>query len=231
MASRVSPGVAAVRGVRNNNPGNIEKGAPWQGLSADQSSDPRFAVFEGPEWGIRAIARVLITYQDKRRAPDGSKIDTAEEIINRWAPPIENDSSSYAHHVRMQMGMAVGETINVHDYVTMRALVEAIIRHENGSQPYSDEVIKQGLILAGVKPAVKPLAKSRTVSGAGVAGVAAVTAPVVPQIVEALDTAQQVAPVIQTLLAYSPWVLAVIGLAAAGYVIYRRVQDQKVRFS
>jgi len=40
---------AIPRGIRNHNPGNIEKGDPWQGLAADQSGDPRFAVFAAPE--------------------------------------------------------------------------------------------------------------------------------------------------------------------------------------
>lgn len=54
------------RGIRNNNPGNLEWGDPWQGLDPDgQAQDKRFVVFKDPAMGIRAIARTLITYQDK----------------------------------------------------------------------------------------------------------------------------------------------------------------------
>ena len=45
------------RGIRNHNPGNIDKGADWEGLADDQSSDSRFCVFKDPVWGIRAMAR------------------------------------------------------------------------------------------------------------------------------------------------------------------------------
>lgn len=91
----------APRGIRNNNPGNIEWGSPWQGLVAfDKRTDSRFAQFIDPASGIRALARVLITYQDKRRAADGSPIDTIAEFIERWAPPFENNTKAYADEVR-----------------------------------------------------------------------------------------------------------------------------------
>lgn len=141
------------RGIRNHNPGNIRRlpGVRWQGQAADQSSDKEFVVFTDPRWGIRAIARTLITYQDKRRARDGSRIDSVQEIIDRWAPPHENDTTSYARQVAKQLGLAVdAETVDVYDFHTMRALVVAIIRHENGYQPYSNEQIDAGLQLAGI---------------------------------------------------------------------------------
>lgn len=170
------------RGIRNNNPGNIEKGAPWQGLAADQSTDRRFCVFTEPRWGIRAIARVLITYQDKRLARDGSRIDTVQEIIARWAPAGENNVSSYVRAVRRAMGIEPGAEVDVHCYEHMRPLIAAIIRHENGRNPgrpdgawYDDETLDAGLRLAGIEPPLRPLAKSRTMAGtvataAGAAG-------------------------------------------------------------
>ncbi len=148
------------RGIRNFNPGNIRhaKGVRWQGQAATQI-DAEFVQFTDPRWGIRAIARVLITYQDKRRAADGSRIDTVREIIERWAPPNENNTEAYVISVAgvLQIGPN-DETIDVYDYTTMRTLVMAIVRHENGTgslpggQWYGDNVIKEGLALAGVVP-------------------------------------------------------------------------------
>ncbi|GFM85395.1 hypothetical protein PSCICO_07940 [Pseudomonas cichorii] len=148
------------RGIRNFNPGNIRhaKGVRWQGQAASQA-DTDFVQFTDPRWGIRAIARVLITYQDKRRAADGSRIDTVREIIERWAPPNENNTEAYVISVAgvLQIGPN-DETIDVYDYATMRTLVMAIVRHENGTgslpggQWYGDNVIKEGLALAGVVP-------------------------------------------------------------------------------
>lgn len=142
------------RGIRNHNPGNIDRqpGVRWQGMAADQSRDSRFVVFKAPEWGIRAIARVLITYQDKRRARDGSRIDTIQDIVDRWAPPSENNTGAYARHVARLTGIGIDEALDVYEYETMYALVQAIIAHENGEQPYKSEVIARGLELAGIVP-------------------------------------------------------------------------------
>ena len=142
------------RGISNCNPGNIDRhpGVHWQGQAADQSKDPRFVVFLAPEWGIRAIARILLTYQTARKARDGSRIDTIREIIDRWAPPNENNTGAYARHVAELTGIDVNQKIDVRDYDTMRALVVAIITHENGTQPYSDEQITAGLEQAGIHP-------------------------------------------------------------------------------
>ncbi|MFU2316820.1 hypothetical protein [Rahnella sp. PCH160] len=50
------------RGLRNNNPGNIEASDanPWEGQIG---SDGRFAKFETPEHGIRALGKNLLSYQ------------------------------------------------------------------------------------------------------------------------------------------------------------------------
>lgn len=146
------------RGIRNFNPGNIRhaKGVRWQGQSAVQS-DLEFVQFNGPRWGIRALARVLITYQDKRRANDGSQIDTVREIIERWAPPNENDTKAYVATVSRVLGIGSDDSVvDVYNFETMRDLVIAIIRHENGpgSLPggvwYGDSIIADSLQLAGI---------------------------------------------------------------------------------
>lgn len=148
------------RGIRNNNPGNLDKGAPWQGL-VNNSSEPRFCTFKDPVWGIRALAVTLITYHDKRRAKDGSSIDTIREVIERWAPPHENNTLAYVNEVSKAVGVAPDMIIDLHDYETLRPLVEAIIRHENGRGPlktpnswYTPELIEEGLRRAGI---VKPV--------------------------------------------------------------------------
>jgi hypothetical protein len=134
------------RGVRNANPGNIDRtGTKWQGMAADQSGDPRFIVFDAPEWGIRAIVRVLRTYYDKHG------LRTVKGIINRWAPPVENDTEAYYVTVAKKLGADPGEQIDIDDLDTLRTLVKAIIRHENGRGPepdggwYSDDVIDEGI--------------------------------------------------------------------------------------
>ncbi|HHW1685852.1 TPA: structural protein [Pseudomonas aeruginosa] len=139
------------RGIRNFNPGNIRhaKGTRWQGMSANQN-DSAFVQFTGPQWGIRAIARTLVTYQDKHA------LRTIRQIISRWAPPSENNTESYIRQVAARVGVAPDARIDVYDYRTMRTLVEAIVRHENGPGPlpegswYGEGLINEGLHLAGI---------------------------------------------------------------------------------
>ena len=69
------------RGIRNNNPGNLEMGSPWQGLTKTPQ-DNRFCSFITPAYGIRALAVTLITYHDKRKAKNGTRIDTVREVID-----------------------------------------------------------------------------------------------------------------------------------------------------
>ena len=129
------------RGIRNNNPGNLEysKTNPWVGQTGD---DGRFAKFETPEHGIRALGRNLMSYQRQG-------IDTVSEIINRWAPPTDkNDTMSYIKAVCEQLGVSADDPIDASNPDTLKALCAAIIHHENGSQPYSDQQLTAGVSAA-----------------------------------------------------------------------------------
>ena len=127
------------RGIRNNNPGNIRKGTAWDGLAVDQP-DRSFCTFENPEHGIRAMGKILLTYERKHG------LNTVAGIINRWAPPVENNTDSYADHVAERLGVDPEEGITVADH--LEELVTSIIKHENGVQPYDSEVIMEGCSMA-----------------------------------------------------------------------------------
>lgn len=129
------------RGVRNNNPGNLEASSsnPWVGQTG---SDGRFAKFETPEHGIRALGRNLISYQRQG-------IDTVGEIINRWAPPSDNnDTAAYIKAVCAQLGVTANQPLDASNPDTLQALCAAIIKHENGSQPYSTDQLSTGVSAA-----------------------------------------------------------------------------------
>ncbi len=131
--------ISNIRGIRNNNPANIERGSDqWQGMSSDQSSDARFIVFESPEYGVRAMVKILSTYKNRG-------VETMGDIIAAWAPPVENDTASYIQSVENQTGIAAGDVIN-HD--NMPEFIAAVILHENGFNPYSESLIEKGISLA-----------------------------------------------------------------------------------
>lgn len=118
------------RGIRNHNPGNIRHGAKWAGLAKEQP-DKDFCTFEAPEWGLRALMKVLLTYYRKH------KLETIADIIARWAPPVENDTKAYAAAVCRALGVTPDQKVSVDDPEFLSRLAAAIVRHENGKQPYS----------------------------------------------------------------------------------------------
>ncbi len=141
------------RGVRNNNPGNIDYNPrnQWQGqlgleLQVGRAA-PRFARFDSPENGIRALAKLLLNYRGKDGMPGVGKpgIDTPLEFINRWAPSNENDTQAYASSVAKRLNVGVRDVIDISKPQTLKALVEAIIMHENGYMPYKDSVVEEGV--------------------------------------------------------------------------------------
>ena len=143
---------AIPRGIRNNNPGNIRwSNDQWKGLiPKDQASDNSFCVFRSPEYGIRAMARILRKYTTYKGMPGVGKpnIDTVREIISRWAPAIENDTEAYIQSVASKLGTTANAPFDVYDNAIMLKLLKAIIMHENGQQPYSDVQIMSGINLA-----------------------------------------------------------------------------------
>jgi hypothetical protein len=129
------------RGERNNNPGNIRHvaGVTWQGQSATQT-DAAFVQFDDPVYGIRAIARILLSYEREG-------IHTIEDAIDRWAPPNENNSAAYVKAVAEDCDISPDAMISLTSYLP--CLIKGIIRHENGEQPYTDDQINRGIALAG----------------------------------------------------------------------------------
>lgn len=129
------------RGLRNNNPGNIRiSDTPWKGKLA-ASKDPEFETFDTPVDGIRAIARLLMTYFDEYG------LNTVTSIITRWAPPNENNTHAYIRAVCESSGYEPDAVLTL-SADTLCKLVPAIIRQENGEQPYSEPVIAAGVALA-----------------------------------------------------------------------------------
>jgi len=126
------------RGIRLANPGNLRKGDDWKGL-AEQQLDPDFCTFISPQYGIRALAKLLRQYQVKYG------LNTVKKIINRYAPPNENNTTSYVNSVARVLGVKVDDVIDTFDNFTLLVLVRGIIKHENGECPYGDDVIQESI--------------------------------------------------------------------------------------
>jgi len=110
-------------GIRINNPFNlIHTSIPWRGKIEPVG---RFEAFNDPIFGLRAGLRDV--WNDYRI--DGK--ETIRELINEFAPPIENNTSAYVKSVSDFMGHGPDKPLNFPSQLALFA--RAIIRHENGA--------------------------------------------------------------------------------------------------
>jgi hypothetical protein len=144
---------ALPRGIRNNNPGDLRPGLPWQGIAGIDTAlpDPPYLRFVDPEHGIRALVRTLISYRDHHG------IDTLAGVFARWAPAADgNDPDAYAASVASALDHPVGTSIDLHDPAILAALAAAITCQENGHASaqaagpawYRQEAYRRGVALA-----------------------------------------------------------------------------------
>lgn len=114
------------RGLRNCNPGNIRiTKNKWQGLREVQE-DKSFFQFTEMKWGYRALIRTLQNYRIKWGC------QTIADFINRWAPPVENNTSGYISRVCREMQVPNSYVPDINDKATMCAFAAAISQVENG---------------------------------------------------------------------------------------------------
>lgn len=103
-----------------NNPGNVERTQGWAGMLPDTGygSEDRFAVFDSPQMGLRALMRDTAT-KIKKHGGDLSK------MINEYAPPSENPTNRYYEYVKSKVGR---DKVTVND---LPRIVQGIIEFEN----------------------------------------------------------------------------------------------------
>jgi hypothetical protein len=132
------------RGIRNNNPGNIRRDdTAWVGLAADQT-DPDFFVFSEAIWGLRAILRIIHSYE-------GRGLTTVRGWITAWAPPSDgNDTDAYVAAVAAAVGVDPDDTVSIENAATASAVLGAIVTEENGVQPYGTDVLSRAYAVAFV---------------------------------------------------------------------------------
>ena len=100
-----------------NNPGNIETGQNFAGEIGDYS-DGRFAEFDSPEMGMRALAMDL---NSKLNEFDGDVL----KMLEKYAPYNENKTIKYSNFVSNELGKS---KVTFED---MPKLMSAVIKFEN----------------------------------------------------------------------------------------------------
>ncbi|RQZ27471.1 lytic transglycosylase catalytic [Burkholderia sp. Bp9090] len=164
LAALPAPSSQEPRGIRNNNPGNLNF-ARQVGATLESGPNARFAAFKTPEEGLQALAHQLRLYAQRG-------INSIRSIISKFAPASENNTQAYIANVAKSLGVGSEAALNLSDPRIMQSLMGAIIRVENGKNPYSAEQIAaaSGVRAAGA-PASAPVSVSQTttihVTGSG----------------------------------------------------------------
>jgi hypothetical protein len=116
-----------VRGIRNNNPGNIRiksaltwagQGRAWYGFLYSSSSNLWPLVF--------GLCSLILLGKHKRG------LDTIQELINVWAPPIENDTTAYINNVSARSGIPKNVVFSP-TKANFLAIAKAMAISENGA--------------------------------------------------------------------------------------------------
>ncbi len=126
------PGSGNARGIRNNNPGNLRAAPNAVG------NDGSFPIFSSANDGLAAMSRQLQLY-------GGRGNNTPYGIIHTYAPSSENNTQAYINAVTKDTGFGTHDKLNLSDPAVLKRLMTAMIRHENGSQPYSEADIDSGI--------------------------------------------------------------------------------------
>ena len=99
------------RGMRNNNPFNIVRSSSrWLGLSKFKT-DPKFCEFDDLNYGLRAGLMLIANYVRYRH------LVSVKSIIERFAPPSENDTERYICFVASHIADYIGQStvVVLHD--------------------------------------------------------------------------------------------------------------------
>ncbi|MFO4117100.1 hypothetical protein AAHD56_24455 [Enterobacter kobei] len=131
---------SAPRGIRNNNPGNLNY-AGQAGATMEGGEGGRFAVFESMQHGIAALYKQLQIYFKKG-------INTLSSIVKTYAPASDNNTvDSYISALTKATGKGANEVLDSGDTATIARLMKGIVDHENGKGYISSSDIMGGIQL------------------------------------------------------------------------------------
>lgn len=146
-------------GITNCNPLNLvyRPQDAWEGLDSPPNAG-RFCRFIAPQYAFRAYAKELSSYL---RAGH----DTVPKFIRTWS---ETDQAAYVVNVLRWGHFKADQVLTVNDALS---LFKAMCRQEDGSDPYPDSLIQEGIDMAtGTTPA-KTVTVSPTAMVAGAGGI------------------------------------------------------------
>lgn len=131
---------SAPRGIRNNNPGNLNY-AGQAGATLEGGEGGRFAVFESMQHGVAALYKQLQLYFKRG-------INTLSSIVKTYAPASDNNNvDAYISALTRATGKGANEVLDSGDTATIARLMKGIVDHENGKGYISSSDIMGGIQL------------------------------------------------------------------------------------
>ncbi|EBN2015674.1 hypothetical protein DMK32_16365 [Salmonella enterica] len=131
---------SAPRGIRNNNPGNLNY-AGQAGATMEGGEGGRFAVFESMQHGVAALYKQLQLYFKRG-------INTLSSIVKTYAPASDNNNvDAYISSLTKATGKGANEVLDSGDTATIARLMKGIVDHENGKGYISSSDIMGGIQL------------------------------------------------------------------------------------
>jgi len=134
--------IQGTRGLRNNNPLNIELTSPptaWQG-AVTPNTDGTFVQFSSMPYGVRAAYKIFSNYYAQGYQTITALISELEG--NDPSNPIQNYITSVAN----SMGIDPNATVDL--TTQMPTLLTAAFTFESGFNPVSDADLQSGIALA-----------------------------------------------------------------------------------
>ncbi len=157
-----APAAAGPLGLRQNNPGNLRS---WGQTPIANG----YAQFPTAFDGLSAMAGNL-------RAYGNHGFNTIDSIVDRWAPASDhNNTAAYKADVAKQTGFDPKAALDLNNPAIVQALMPAIVKHENGQNPYDAGLIAQAVSARFAQPVGVPAQRS-------VATSAGVAVPPLPQL-------------------------------------------------
>jgi hypothetical protein len=132
--------------IMNNNvifnPLNL-RSSPQKFIGEVQPSpNPSFKAFQSFPYGIRAAAKVLLTYYREYG------LNSIDKIIQRWAPTSDgNNTEAYKAAVAASMGIGITDAFRVADQAELTLLISSMAPQENPVQ-FSPSDLTQGVAMA-----------------------------------------------------------------------------------
>ncbi|MFU8368889.1 hypothetical protein [Raoultella ornithinolytica] len=127
-----SPTSKNTLGFRNHNPGNLREASNSTGRNQG------FSTFASDNDGLAAMARQLMLYGDRGNNTPGG-------ILHTYAPRTENKTQQYINDVSARTGYDSRQRLDLHNPEILKTLMAAMIQHEQGSQPYTEEQLKNAI--------------------------------------------------------------------------------------